>query len=130
MDRPSAAGTVAALIADLSSERPVVRETALARLTVYGARAVVHLTALAGDADAPVASRVAALRALEGSPFFAFLRAKTLATLYASPPAYAHFGYEGEAFSKGGYLLRGFDALDWLPDVPLEDSGPNPAHGG
>jgi hypothetical protein len=65
VDRPSAAGTVAALIADLSSERPVVRETALARLTVIGARAVVHLTTLAGDADAPVASRVAALRALE-----------------------------------------------------------------
>ena len=65
MDRPSAAGTVAALIADLSSLRPVVRETALARLTVIGARAVVHLTALAEDKDAPVASRIAALRALE-----------------------------------------------------------------
>jgi len=44
----------------------VVRETALARLTVIGARAVVHLTALAVDHDAPVISRVAALRALEG----------------------------------------------------------------
>lgn len=65
MDRPSAAGTVAGLIADLSSERPVVRETALARLTVIGARAVVHLTTLASDRDAPVTSRVAALRALE-----------------------------------------------------------------
>jgi hypothetical protein len=43
----------------------VVRETALARLTVIGARAVVHLTALATDNDAPVISRVAALRALE-----------------------------------------------------------------
>ena len=65
MDRPSAAGTVAGLIADLSSERPVVRETALARLTVIGARAVVHLTSLAEDKDAPVTSRIAALRALE-----------------------------------------------------------------
>ena len=65
MDRPSAAGTVAGLVADLSSERAVVRETALARLTVIGARSVVHLTALAQDRDAPVASRIAALRALE-----------------------------------------------------------------
>jgi len=65
VDRPSAAGTVSALIADLSSERPVVRETALARLTVIGARAVVHLTTLALDRDAPVTSRIAALRALE-----------------------------------------------------------------
>jgi len=63
--RSSAAGQIDALIADLSSERSVVRETALARLTVIGARTVVHLTALATDADAPVASRVAALRALE-----------------------------------------------------------------
>jgi HEAT repeat protein len=65
VDRPSAAGTVTSLIADLSSERPVVRETALARLTVIGARAVVHLIALATDAGAPAGSRVAALRALE-----------------------------------------------------------------
>lgn len=63
--RSSSAKAIDALITDLSSERPVVRETALARLTVIGARAVVHLTALATDADAPVASRVAALRALE-----------------------------------------------------------------
>lgn len=63
--RSSSARQIDALVADLSSERPVVRETALARLTVIGARAVVHLTALAADADAPVASRVAALRALE-----------------------------------------------------------------
>ncbi len=63
--RSSSARQIDALIADLSSERAVVRETALARLTVYGARAVVHLAALAGNADAPVTSRVAALRALE-----------------------------------------------------------------
>ena len=70
------------------------------------------------------AARVEALRAVERSEFFGFVRAQTLRTLYASPIAYAHFGYEGEAFSKGGYLTRGFDELNWLPDVPLEDSGP------
>ena len=63
--RSSSARQIDALIADLSSDRPVVRETALARLTVIGARAVVHLTALAENPEAPVASRVAALRALE-----------------------------------------------------------------
>jgi hypothetical protein len=47
------------------------------------------------------------------------VRATTLATLYASPLVYAYFGYEGEAFSKGGYLMRGFNDLRWLPEVPL-----------
>ncbi len=39
------------------------------------------------------------------------------------------FGYEGEAFSKGGYLTRGFNDLRWLPEVPAPDSGPVPGAG-
>lgn len=70
------------------------------------------------------AQRVRSLSAMESSEFFRLARAKTLAVLYASPAAYAHFGYQGEAFSKGGYLSRGFNDLKWLPDVPLQDSGP------
>ena len=78
----------------------------------------------AGFATATEAARVTALGALENSAFFKFLRFQTLSVLYASPLAYAHFGYEGEVFSKGGYLLRGFNDLRWLPEVPLADSGP------
>lgn len=70
------------------------------------------------------AARIAALKSVEHSEFFALLRSSTLANLYSSAIAYAHFGYEGEAFSKGGYLTRGFNDLHWLPDVPLQDSGP------
>jgi hypothetical protein len=70
------------------------------------------------------AARVAALKTVEHSEFFQLLRASTLANLYSSSIAYAHFGYEGEAFSKGGYLTRGFNDLHWLPEVPLQDSGP------
>lgn len=83
----------------------------------------------AGFATAPEATRVVALRAVEPTPFFEFLRSQTLGTLYSTPLAYAHFGYQGEAFSKGGYLFRGFNDLHWLPDVPLEDSGPMPRQG-
>jgi hypothetical protein len=78
----------------------------------------------AGFASATETERVAALTALESSPFFKSVRATTLATLYASPLVYAYFGYEGEAFSKGGYLLRGFNDLRWLPEVPVADGGP------
>jgi len=54
------------------------------------------------------------------------MRLKTLQVLYSSPIAYAYFGYEGEAYSKGGYLFRGFNDLRWLPEVPAKDSGPLP----
>jgi hypothetical protein len=78
----------------------------------------------AGFARAVETERVAALKAVETTLFFKSVRATTLVTLYASPLVYAYFGYEGEAFSKGGYLLRGFNDLRWLPEVPLADSGP------
>jgi hypothetical protein len=79
-----------------------------------------------GFASATEAARVQALTAMEASTFFKTLRTKTLGVLYATPMAYAYFGYEGEAFSKGGYLVRGFNDLRWLPEVPLQDSGPVP----
>jgi len=78
----------------------------------------------AGFASAAESERVTALKAVETTPFFKVVRATTLVTLYGSPLVYAYFGYEGEAFSKGGYLLRGFNDLRWLPEVPIADSGP------
>jgi hypothetical protein len=77
-----------------------------------------------GFAAASESARVATLQRIESGPFFQNLRTQTLQLLYATPLAYAHFGYEGEAFSKGGYLFRGFNDLRWLPEVPPADSGP------
>jgi hypothetical protein len=80
----------------------------------------------AGFAKTQESERVITLKKIETSEFFQTMRLKTLQALYATPIAYAYFGYEGEAFSKGGYVLRGFNDLRWLPDVPLEVSGPMP----
>jgi hypothetical protein len=91
-----------------------VRETVVSGLAGLGAN----------FASQTEAARIAALKSVEHSEFFQMLRSSTLANLYSSAIAYAHFGYEGEAFSKGGYLTRGFNDLHWLPDVPLQDSGP------
>ena len=77
-------------------------------------------------AKSPESERVIVLQKIESSDFFQTMRLKTLQVLYATPIAYAYFGYEGEAFSKGGYLGRGFSDLHWLPEVPPEDSGPMP----
>ncbi len=85
------------------------------------------MAALGADfAAKPESERVESLKKAEPSAFFQMMRVKTLQVLYSSPIAYAYFGYEGEAFSKGGYLLRGFNDLRWLPEVPAEDSGPLP----
>jgi hypothetical protein len=81
----------------------------------------------AGFASDSESVRVDVLKRIESSPFFQTMRLKTLQVLYSTPIAYAYFGYEGEAFSKGGYLFRGFNDLRWLPEVPDEDSGPLPA---
>lgn len=77
-------------------------------------------------ATADEAQRVRRLQAVEHTAFFKTMRNETLAKLYATPLAYAYFGYQGEAFSKGGYLYRGFNDLKWLPNPPLIDSGPMP----
>jgi hypothetical protein len=85
------------------------------------------LAALGPDfSTSPESARVEALDKIESSAFFQAMRLKTLQVLYSNPIAYAYFGYEGEAFSKGGYLLRGFNDLRWLPEVPAENSGPLP----
>jgi hypothetical protein len=81
-------------------------------------------------ASAGEAERVRRLKVVERTAFFETLRTDTLATLYTTPLAYAYFGYQGEAFSKGGYLFRGFNDLKWLPEVPLADGGPMPGQGG
>jgi HEAT repeat protein len=63
--RSSSAREIDSLIADLTSERAVVRETALARLTVIGPRAVVHLLGLVENTAPAPSTRLAVLRALD-----------------------------------------------------------------
>lgn len=36
--------------------------------------------------------------------------------LYDDPEVWAILGYEGASFNKGGYIDRGFDDLNWLPE--------------
>jgi len=69
---------------------------------------------LALDATA----RLASVAKLAGQPFFEKVRSTAVVALYNNELAFAHFGYEGDAFSKGGYLERGFDSLTWLPAPP------------
>ena len=66
---------------------------------------------------------------LAKTPFFEKVRGKSVVSLYNNELAFAHFGYEGNAFQKGGgYLLRGFNDLKWLP-APSAAASPAPFTG-
>lgn len=72
------------------------------------------------------AEALALLRGIEDAEFFRFVRGVTVVTLYNDHEVWDLLGYEGESFSKGGYLHRGFDDLDWLPDPRIEEyDGPD-----
>lgn len=60
------------------------------------------------------ADRVKLLREMEGSDFFQAIRGSLITGIYNNPDVWQLFGYEGESHSKGGYLERGFDDIDWL----------------
>ncbi|TIP97312.1 MAG: gluconate 2-dehydrogenase subunit 3 family protein, partial [Mesorhizobium sp.] len=58
--------------------------------------------------------RVAALREIEDTPFFQAVRGGLVVGLYNQKEIWPIFGYEGESYSKGGYMARGFDDIEWL----------------
>jgi hypothetical protein len=60
------------------------------------------------------ADRVAILRGQEASPFFQKVRGGLVTGLYNQKEVWPLFGYEGESYSKGGYINRGFDDIAWL----------------
>lgn len=60
------------------------------------------------------------LKGIEGSDFFELVRSTAVVEIYSDQRTWQLVGYEGPSFDKGGYINRGFDDLDWLPD-PEDD---------
>ncbi|MBX3568980.1 MAG: gluconate 2-dehydrogenase subunit 3 family protein [Rhizobiaceae bacterium] len=58
--------------------------------------------------------RVKLLQAIEETPFFQAVRGGLVVGLYNQKEVWPIFGYEGESYSKGGYIARGFDDIEWL----------------
>ena len=58
--------------------------------------------------------RVDLLRAIEDSAFFQTIRGGLVTGLYNQKAVWPLFGYEGESYSKGGYIDRGFDDITWV----------------
>ena len=53
--------------------------------------------------------------------FFKLVHSTTVVALYDDHQVWELLGYEGPSFDKGGYVGRGFDDLDWLPDPRVEE---------
>jgi hypothetical protein len=58
--------------------------------------------------------RVDILRGMEDSAFFQQIRGGLVTGLYNQKAVWPIFGYEGESFSEGGYIDRGFNDINWL----------------
>jgi len=58
--------------------------------------------------------RVKVLQSIGTSTFFRTVRSGLVTGLYNQKEIWPIFGYQGESFSQGGYIERGFNAIDWL----------------
>ena len=61
------------------------------------------------------------LKNIEGSAFFNHVRGTSVVTLYNDKEVWDVLGYEGASFDKGGYVNRGFNDLNWLPEPRIEE---------
>ena len=59
-------------------------------------------------------ARVDLLKDIETGEFFQKVRGNLITGIYNNKEAWPIFGYEGESASKGGYIERGFNDIDWL----------------
>ncbi len=61
--------------------------------------------------------QIAVMKEQEGQPYFAAVQAPFRANLYNRPEVWEAIGYGGPSAHLGGYVNRGFDDIDWLPEA-------------
>lgn len=69
--------------------------------------------------EIPDEQRMNILTEIQQSDFFGLIRANTIAVIYSEPEFFDLVGYGGSAIEFGGYINRGFDDIDWLPEQEL-----------
>jgi len=63
------------------------------------------------------------LKGMEETEAFKLVRGNAILTLYDDPEVWELLGYQGASFDQGGYVNRGFNDLDWLPEPRIEEYG-------
>lgn len=72
-------------------------------------------------AELTVQEALPLLLRIQHTAFFGFVRQTVVVSLYEDEEVWEALGYEGPSFHRGGYINRGFDDLDWLPDPRIEE---------
>nr|WP_238342770.1 twin-arginine translocation signal domain-containing protein [Polaromonas vacuolata] len=85
--------------------------------------AALNTAANGNFSKASAARQLEIVKSIEGQAFFATVRGQCVTSIYDNDMAYAVFGYPGASWEKGGYLVRGFQDLKWLP-APSEEASP------
>ena len=60
--------------------------------------------------------KTASLEKIQQTPFFRFVLNETLGGIYRHPHTWELLGLEGSSLEFGGYINRGLNDIDWLPD--------------
>ena len=60
--------------------------------------------------------QTAALATIQHMPFFQFVLNETLGGIYRHPLTWELLGFEGSSLEFGGYINRGLNDIDWLPE--------------
>ena len=58
--------------------------------------------------------RIEILKSIEDSSFFQTVRGNLITGLYNQQEVWPFFGYEGESYTKGGYINRGYNDINWV----------------
>jgi hypothetical protein len=62
------------------------------------------------------ATQLAAMIAIQGEAVFTAIRFQVLGRFYAHPEVWKAINYPGSSVEHGGYVDRGFNDIDWLPE--------------
>ena len=61
-------------------------------------------------------SQLAAMTSVQGEAFFTAIKFQVLGRFYANPEVWKALNYPGSSVEYGGYVERGFNDIDWLPE--------------
>ena len=81
-----------------------------------GAYAALDAAGAGRFADADAAAQLAAMISLQDEAFFTAIKFQVLGRFYAHPEVWKAINYPGSSVEHGGYVDRGFDDIDWLPE--------------